>query len=66
LAVSLSTFLFLGLAARESWRVAFGLTLGTYRFFVISIDIFKLAEPDPGLLAEWLGVRDSNRSSSTC
>jgi hypothetical protein len=36
---SLSTFLSLGRAARESWRVAFGLTLGTYLFFVISVDI---------------------------
>jgi hypothetical protein len=50
----------------KSWRVAFGLTLGTYLFFVISIDIFKLVGPAPGLLAEWLGVRDSNRSSSPC
>jgi putative tricarboxylic transport membrane protein len=51
---SLCTVLFLWLTARESWKVTAGLTIGTYLFFVIAGDLLKLAELDPGLLAQWL------------
>jgi putative tricarboxylic transport membrane protein len=53
---SLSTFLFLWLAARESWKITLGLAVGTYLFFVIAGDLFKLTELDPGLVADSLGV----------
>jgi putative tricarboxylic transport membrane protein len=55
---SLSTLLFLWLTARESWKITVGLTVGTYLFFVIAADLLKLAELEPGLLAQWLGVSD--------
>jgi len=51
---SLCTLLFLWLTARESWKVTAGLTIGTYLFFMITGDLLKLAELDPGLLAQWL------------
>jgi len=53
---SLSTFLFLWLAARESWKITLGLAVGTYLFFVIAGDLLKLTELDPGLVADSLGV----------
>jgi putative tricarboxylic transport membrane protein len=53
---SLCTLLFLWLTARESWKVTTGLTIGTYLFFIITGDLLKLAELDPGLAAQWLGV----------
>jgi putative tricarboxylic transport membrane protein len=55
---SLCTLLFLWLTARESWKVTVGLTVGTYLFFVIAADLLKLAELDPGIIAQWLGVSD--------
>ena len=55
---SLCTLLFLWLSARESWKVTVGLTVGTYLFFVIAADVLKLAELDPGMIAQWLGVSD--------
>jgi TctA family transporter len=56
LGATLSTFLFLWLAARESWKITLGLALGTYLFFVIAGDLLKLTELDPGVVADWLGV----------
>jgi putative tricarboxylic transport membrane protein len=53
---SLSTFLFLWLAARESWKITLGLAVGTYLFFVIAGDLFKLTELDSGVVADWIGV----------
>jgi len=55
---SLCTLLFLWLTARESWKVTVGLTAGTYLFFVTAGDLLKLAELDPGIIAQWLGVGD--------
>jgi TctA family transporter len=55
---SLCTFLFLWLTARESWRVTVGLAVGTYLFFVVAGDLLKLAELEPGIIAQWLEVSD--------
>ena len=51
LGASLSTFLFLWLAARESWKVTVSLAIGTYLFFVIAGDLLRLTELDPGMVA---------------
>jgi len=56
LGASLSTFLFLWLAARESWKVTVSLTVGTYLFFVAVGDLLRLTELDPGMVADWLGL----------
>jgi len=57
LGATLSTFLFLWLAARETWKIRLGLTIGTYLFFVLAGDLLKLTELDPGIVADQLGVR---------
>jgi hypothetical protein len=56
LGASLSTLLFLWLAARESWKVTVSLTIGIYLFFVIAGDLLRLTELDSGLVADWLGL----------
>jgi TctA family transporter len=56
LGATLSTFLFLWLAARETWKITLGLAIGTYLFFVLAGDLLKLTELDPGIVADQLGV----------
>ncbi|MSQ52482.1 MAG: hypothetical protein EXR28_11400 [Betaproteobacteria bacterium] len=53
---AVATFFFLRFAARESRRATIALTTGTYLFFLVTSDVFKLAALGPGLVADWLGL----------
>lgn len=45
------------LSTRERLRVALGVPIGIYLFFLAAADVLKLASLDPGLVARWLGIQ---------